>query len=323
MIQYDDIIWRFYNDRDWMERATRGFPPLIITVAITGGAHGMEGNPNLPETPESQAEETYKAYNAGASIVHVHARDPQKGYATVSAKTEDYYRINKLIREACPDIIINNSTGGGTGMAPEERVVSVRANPELASLNCGPLAFIATLKKRPPPLSGRDQDVDIEWVNPIGFQETEYFAKTMKDHNVKAELEVYHPGQYWLVDNLIRKGLIDPPYMCQFVMGMSSGIYPTPWGVMDMLRELPDNSLFQVIGTGQYQLPLTTMAIMLGGHVRVGLEDNLYYKRGELATNAKLVERVANLAHELGREVATPAQARKMLRISEQPRQYP
>lgn len=322
-MEYKDIIWNFMRDTEWMERCFKGFPPLIVTVATTGGIFGAENNPNLPETPEKQAEETYKAYKAGASIVHVHARDAANGYATVSSKTEDYYKTNKLIREACPDIIINNTTGGGVGMTAEQRVSSVSANPELASLNCGPVVFKATLKKREAPLTGRDKAMDVDYIMTVNFGETEFFAKTMKEHNVKPELEIYNSGQFWLANNLIDKGLIDPPYIFQYVMGMTSGSYPTPMALIDMIRGTPDNAIFEVIGAGPYQPAITTMSIIMGGHVRVGLEDNLYYKRGELATNATLVERVVRIAHELGREVATPAQARKMLRISEQPSQYP
>lgn len=322
-MDYKDSIWNYLKDVEWMERVRKGLPRLIITCAITGGAHGRETTPNLPETPEQQAEETYKAYKAGASIVHVHARSPESGYSVSTTRTEDYYRINKLIRQACPDIIINNTTGGSSGMTMEQRIMSVLAKPELASLNCGPIAARLVLKARPAPLTGRDKDIEVDGATVDGWGSTEYFAKTMKENNVKPELEIYHPGQFGLVHNLIQKKLIDPPYMCQFVMGFQSGSYPTPMGVMEMLRGLPDDAIFQVIGVGIYQLPLTTLGIILGGHVRVGLEDNIFYKSHDLATNAQLVERVVRLSHELGREVATPAEARKIIGISEKPRQYP
>jgi 3-keto-5-aminohexanoate cleavage enzyme len=301
-------------------------PPLIVSVALTGGVHGKEVNPNLPETPEEQAQQTYQAYKAGASIVHIHARDPKKGYAAPSIDPEHYRTINKKIRELCPDIIINNTTGGGLGqLTTEERMRSLEADPEIASLNLGPLAWKALLKKRNPPLSGRPEDVlmDSIWPPTFSWGETELFAKRMLEKNIKPELEVYHQGQFQLLYNLIEKNLIRAPYLIQFVMGAPSGVLPTPNNLMSMLSHVPQGSIVSVIGTGPFQLPLTTVAIAMGLHVRVGLEDNIYYKKGVLAkSNAELVERTVRIAKELNREIATPAQAREMLGLPKVPKKY-
>jgi len=318
----NDFIWDYLNPYSYMEKTRVGLPPLIISVAITGGVHGKEANVNLPESCEEQAEQTYDCYKAGASIVHVHARRPENP-SMVSSNPEDYRKINALIRERCPDIIINNTTGGTPGMTSEERLCSLEANPELASLNCGPFVMQMTLKARKFPLKGRQEDVFMDMSIPISYGDTELYAKAMKEKGIKAELEVYNEGQFWLVNNLIRKKLIDPPYLIQFVMGFSAGTYPTPMNLLMMLQNLPPNSLFEVIGIGPNQNAMTIMSMILGGHVRVGFEDNVYYQRRNLArNNAQFVERIVRLAKEIGREVATPKLARKVLGISEKPSQY-
>jgi len=321
------MAWNYNNIQEYLELIRRGdMPPLIISVALTGGVHGKEVNPNLPETPDEQAQQTYEAYKAGAAIVHIHARDPKKGYASPSINPEDYRIINKKIRELCPDIIINNTTGGGLGqLTTEERMRSLEADPEIASLNMGPLAWKALLKKREPPLSGRPEDVlmDSVWPPTFSWKETELFAQRMLEKNIKAEMEVYHQGQFQLVYNLINKNLVRPPYLIQFVMGAPSAVLPTPQNLISMLYHVPPNSIVSVIGVGPFQLPLTAIAIAMGLHVRVGLEDNIYYRRGELAkSNAQLVERVVRIAKELDRPIATPAQAREMLGLPKEPKRY-
>jgi len=318
----EDYLWDFKNSYEWMQKIRKGLPPLIISVAITGGIQGKEMNPNLPETKEEQVEQTYDAYKAGASIVHVHARSPDNP-SRVTSDSEVYREVNALIREKCPDIIINNSTGGGPGLSLDEKMAPIFAGPELASLNCGPFVTRITLPPRKPPLWGRDQEVHRDVCIPITYGDTERYARAMLENGVKPELEVYNPGQYWIVNNLIKKDLIKRPYLIQFVMGFQTGSYPTPKNLLAFLDELPPHSFFEVIGVGPFQLPMTVMAIILGGHVRTGMEDTLYYKKGQLCkSNAELVERVVRLAKELGREIATPTQARQMLGISLKPSTY-
>jgi 3-keto-5-aminohexanoate cleavage enzyme len=158
---------------------------------------------------------------------------------------------------------------------------------------------------------------------PFSYGLVSRFASEMKQHGVKPELETYHTGGPWVMHDLIRQGLVEKPYWVQTVMGYQTSSYPTVENVLHLVREFPEGSLWLTSGIGPHQLPMTTLAILLGGHVRVGLEDNVYYKRGELAkNNAQLVERTVRLCRELNRDVATPAQARAMLGLSATPTTY-
>jgi 3-keto-5-aminohexanoate cleavage enzyme len=317
-------VWQYARQEEWLSRVARGnLPPLIITVAPTGGVHGKEINPNHPESAEEVAEQTYECYKLGASIVHLHCRRPDNP-ALTSSNPEDYRKLNALIREKCPEIIINNTTGGGEGVTtPEERLKSLDAKPEMCSFNMGPLAFKLFLKKREPPLGGRPKDISLDAVAPINFGETEMFAKAMLERGIVPEMEVYHPGQWWFVYNLIEKKLVIPPYDIQLCMGLSSGAHPTPKQLLNMVETAPMPSILHVLGVGPFQTPMVTMGILLGLNVRTGMEDNVYYRRGELCkNNAQLVEKVVRIARELGREIATPKQARQMLGLSEKPSQY-
>ncbi|MEM3017659.1 MAG: 3-keto-5-aminohexanoate cleavage protein, partial [Candidatus Bathyarchaeia archaeon] len=293
------------------------------TCAITGGWQGKEANPNLPETPEEQAKSTFEAYEAGASIVHVHARDPKKGYAEAVGSREIYYDINKRIRELCPDIIINNTTGGGPGMSLEERLQAAYAKPEMCSLNMGTMVQRGLVKARTGGLSGRDRDVEVETVFKNTYSDTERFAKVMLENNVKPEMETFQDGNWSLIDNLIEKQLVKPPYWVCLVPGMQSATPPTPWHILNQIAYAPPNTMFNIIGIGVHQLPLTTFAMLIGLHIRVGMEDNIYYARGVKAkSNAELVARAVRIAKELNRPIATPTEAREMLGISKTPTKY-
>ena len=319
--------WDYRDPRLYSKKAARtDFPPLIITVAITGGVQGKEVSSYLPELPEEQAESTYECYQAGASIVHVHARDPAIGYADTSGDPEQFKRVNALIRDKCPDIIINNTTGGSYGMPMEARVRILDALPEMASLNCGPNPVRMTLKKRESPLGGRAQDIQVDGldlVTPSIWRENELFAKIMMEREIKPEIELYSSGHFWMIDNLVNQDLLKTPYFIQLVMGVQAGTYATPKNLIWLSELAPQPALINVAGVGPNQLPLDTMAILLGFHVRTGLEDNIYYKRGELAkSNAQLVNRIVRIANDLNREIATPTEARQMLGISVNPRKY-
>lgn len=324
-----DVTWDYADPREYVRRVARGlqgFPPLIITVAITGAVQGKEANPNLPETPEEQAQATYEAWNAGASIVHVHARRPEN-MSMMSHETERYAEVNALIREKCSDVIINNTMAGDLIDTPDghEHFAwgSLYGNPEIVALDCGPMAYKVKLAKRPEPLSGRDEDIELDDLFVTTHKELEDLAREMKRLNIKPEFELYSSGQYTLLDHIIDQGLADKPYLVQWVLGAQNANYPTPWDLLHLMRGLPQGSIFSVIGVGAFHLPLGALAIALGGHVRVGLEDNIYYRRGQKAkSNAQLVERVVRLATEMGRRIATPAEARKMLGLSEVPSQY-
>ena len=298
-------------------------PPVIICCACNGGIQGKEGNENIPETADEIADSVHGAYQAGAAMVHVHARDPN--YLPGAAKTtEVWLEVNRKIRERCPDLIINDTTGGGPKMTMEERLSCLDARPEVASLNLAPDMSKFKLKARNAPLKHPHPEQAFDECLPFTYGQISAWAGEMKKRGIKPELEVYHPGCFWVVNDLIRQGLIDKPYWIQTVMGYQTSSYPTVKNIIDMLTEFPDGSLWLCSGIGPFQLPLTTLATLMGGHVRVGLEDNVYFRRGEKAkSNAQLAERAVRIAHEFNREVATPAQARKMLGLSQIPSRYP
>lgn len=322
-MQGHEQVWEYRNPYQWMERIrTSSLPPLIICCAITGGVQGKESNENLPETPEEQAEQTYEAYQAGATIVHVHARNPEKWYSC-SGDAEQYRLVNGMIRERCPDIIINNTTGGEFGMTPEQRAAVLDANPEMASLNSGTDIADMVLKERKAPLPHPRPEVHIEGCTPVDYAEVKFFARAMKERGIKPELEMWHPGSFWIIDELIKEDLIDPPYFFQFVMGYQTAVYATPDSLMWFVNQLPENSVFGTAGMAAFQLPMAAMSVILGGHVRVGMEDNVYRSRGQLLkSNAEAVERIARVARDLNREIATPAQAREILGLSQTPSKY-
>jgi 3-keto-5-aminohexanoate cleavage enzyme len=299
-----------------MERVRAGMPPAIICCACNGGLQGKEYNTAIPETPEEITDSVHEAYEAGASMVHVHARDPER-LPGPARRAADWQDVNGRIRERCPDIIINNTTGGGPGMTDEERLASLDVMPEMASLNLVPDMSRFHLKERAAPLRDPRPAFDYDDCWPVSYKLVTWFATEMKKRRIKPELETYHPGGAWVIRDLIEHGLVDKPYWIQTVMGYQTSSYPTVQHVLDMLRDFPEDTVWLCSGVGPFQLPMTTLALLLGGHVRVGLEDNVYYRRGELArSNAQLVERTARLARELGRDVATPQQARQMLGLA-------
>ena len=202
-------------------------------------------------------------------------------------------------------------------------MASIYANPELCSLNLGPFVLKVPLKERAEPLPHPRPAMVFDRCLPCSYSDVEAFARTMKEKGIKPEMELYHPGQYWVFQDLLMEGLVDPPYDFQFVMGFQTSSFPTPANLLGLVNELPPQSIFSVIGVGYFQIPMNVMGIMLGGHVRVGMEDNLYYAKGQkLKSNAELVARIVRIAKEMNREIATPAQAREMLGISQEPTQY-
>ena len=322
MVEGEGYTWNYSDIYQYLKRIDHGLsslPPVIISVALTGSVHGKEANPNLPETPEEQAEQAYQAYKAGASIVHIHARQKDNPVMT-SYHGEDYVKINALIREKCPDMIINNTTSGGPWNTMEERLACVEhARPEIASLDTHAFIMEWVQKSREPGQPG----IPIGFCIPWTYDETRKYATRMKEKGVKPEVEIYDPGEFWFVAALIKEGLVDPPYWIQFVMGFQTSMYATPANLLNLVSHLPDDSLFSVLGVGVTQIPMVTMGILLGGHIRVGMEDNIYIAPGKLCrSNAEQVEKAARLAREMERRIATPREARRMLGISEKPTQY-
>lgn len=267
---------------------------LIITAAITGAEVTREQQPALPITPEEIAEAAYECYKAGASIVHVHAREND---GTPTQSYEVYKEIKEKIEAKC-NIIFQPSTGGATWHTPEQRLQPVDLKPEMATLSAGTCNF------------GSDVFMNSE----------EYmikFATKMQDLGVKPEIEVFERG---MIDNakaLAKKGLLDGNIHFDFVLGIPGACPGNPEDLMYMVDKIPAGSTWTVAGIGRFETPLAAMGIVLGGHVRVGFEDNVYYSKGVKAkSNAELVERVARLAKELGREVATPNEAREILGLA-------
>lgn len=318
------MIFDYTDPREYLKRAgTPKMPPLIICSAITGGMHGKELNPYLPETPAEQAAEARRCYEAGAAIVHIHARNPATGYALAANRAADYLAVNRLVREVCPDIIIDNTSGGGMNLNLEERLASLDANPEVSDIDMGPFTVSLKLKRRLPPLSGRDADERLSGVFPVTVEETEIRARRMKERGIHPIPALFNSGHWSLVYNLIDKDLIEPPYTFVFVLGMMSSSLPTPQSLVEMVRNAPQPSTALVMSVGQHDLPMSTMAIVMGLHVMIGLETNLYIGQGKLAeSNAQYVERTVRIARELGRDIATPAQAREMMGLSATPSSY-
>ncbi len=322
MSEWGKDSWAYTDAYAFMERVKTGMPPVLICCACNGGIQGKEANPAIPETPGEIADSVQGAYQAGASMVHVHARNPEKLWGP-AVTTEVWREVNSAIRERCPDIIINDTTGGGPDMTMGERLSCLDAGPEMASLNLTPDMSKFRIKARDAPLPHPHGDLEYDECLPFSYRLVNQFAEEMKKRGIKPEMETYHTGGIHVVQDLVRNGLVDKPYWIQTVMGYQTASFPTVDNVIQLLRELPQDSIWLTSGIGPYQLPMTALATLMGGHVRVGLEDNVYYARGQKAdSNRQLVERAVRIAHELNREVASPAQARQMLDLSETPSQY-
>lgn len=309
-------VFRYTDSQDFMERVRIGMPPVIICVACNGGIQGREANDALPETAEQIADSVGAAYDSGASMVHIHARDPKdlKGGAR---DVEPWREVLQKVRERCPEIIINATTGGSPNMTIEERACSLDACPEVASLNLAPDMSRYRLRERLAPLPHPRPALEIDECVAYTYGYIHDLAAKMKERHIKPELEIYHSGCAWVVRYLIENDLLQKPYWMQTVMGYQTGSFPTVENVLQLLKEFPEESLWLCSAVGPFQLPLTTLATLMGGHVRVGLEDNIYYARGQKAkSNAELVQRSVRIAHELNRAVATPAQARSMLGLA-------
>ncbi|WP_066413886.1 BKACE family enzyme [Halorubrum aethiopicum] len=265
--------------------------PVVITAALTGGVHGKEAHPDLPETPTEIAEAAAACERAGASILHLHARR-ENGERAFS--TERFQEVTDAVREATDDVVIQHSTGG-TAASNDLRHEPLRTDPapEMASLDMGPLNRYDRLTS----------ENTRELVSSLHDE--------MRERNIKPELEVFNDGH--LNESLaVLEEFEEPPYL-NFLFGGGTTSPPHPRNLVNRVEGLPERVEFNVIGLGRHQLPMTTQSLLLGGHVRVGLEDNRYYERGELATNEDLVARAARIAAELGRPVATPAETRELL----------
>jgi len=295
---------------------------LIITVAITGGGSPLS-NPYLPKTPKEQVTATIDAYNAGASIVHLHARNPETG--APENKAVFFEQAIVPIKEHC-DIIVNVSTGGSGKRVdadwlykeiPEESVkgrISIipelcknpQSKPDMASFNAGsPVIDIYSKSKN---------DFLLNFVMVHTFSDMRYVADQLSRNGVKPEFECYDVGMIHNVLFLHEIDAVKAPLHFQCVMGTLGGIPATVDNLNHMIRQLPKECTWSVCVVGLNQFPLTTAGMIMGGHVRVGFEDNIYIKKGVQAkSNAEMVEKVVRIARELGREIATPKEAREIL----------
>lgn len=315
-----DLTWRYADSFEYMERTRAGLPPAMICVACNGGIQGKETHEQLPETPDEIADSVQKAYEAGASMVHVHARD-SRDFTHGARRADEWYEVNRRIRARCPDIVINNTTGGDLQMSMEERLSCLDTGPEIASLNLTPDMSRFTMKARAAPLPHPRPETEVDICIPFTYGIVERFAAEMKKRGIKPEMETYHNGGAWVIRNLIGRGLVEPPYLVQTVMGAQTASYPTPENVIQLLKELPSQTVWLCSGIGPFQLPLTTFSLLMGGHARVGLEDNLYYGRGrKFVDNAESVRRVVRIAGELNRKVATPSETRELLGLPAKPK---
>lgn len=270
--------------------------PLIITAAITGAETTKEMNSNLPVTPKEQAKAAKECVAAGAAIIHLHVRDKS---GKPSQALSDFRASIEAIRDACdPRPIIQISTGGAVGEAMEKRIAPiVELKPEMASLNVGSLNF--------------GDDVFIN--HPLDVRR---LAKHMLDLGVIPEVEVYDAGHIDIAKRLFKDGLLKKPIHYQFVLGVPGGLSGEPRNLQFMADSIDSDDTWAVAGVGRYQLPLSITAVVMGGFVRVGFEDNVFYHKGVLAkSNAELVERVRRISEEFNRSVATPREAKKLIGI--------
>lgn len=266
--------------------------PLIITVAPVGAEVMPEATPHLPVTPQALGAVARACEDAGASIVHVHCRNDD------GTNTHDVARFRAAYDaiRASSALIVQFSTGGAIGMTPQERSAPLALAPEMATLTCGSVNF------------GDD-------IFENSFPIMRGILAAMREHDVVPELEIFDKGHISNARRLAAEGVLKLPQHADFVLGVPGGLEASVENLVDLVRALPEGCSWSVAGIGRAQLQLAAVAIAMGGHVRVGLEDNLYYTKGQLATNEALVARVARVASALGRPVATPEQARRILRI--------
>ncbi|KIZ36433.1 MULTISPECIES: 3-keto-5-aminohexanoate cleavage protein [Rhodopseudomonas] len=300
---------------------------LVITAAITGGVHVPSLSPYFPHTPAMVVEQAVGAAAAGAAVVHIHARDPKD--SRPSSDVNVFEDIVSAIDQQC-DAAICITTGGGLGMTPEERLKPVNAlKPELASLNAGSMNFAIH------PLADKIKQPKFDWeipylkstedlVFPNTFKSLKVFSAGMQAVGTKPELEVYDVGMINNIRYLIDTGALKTPVYLQFVMGILGGMPATPANLLflvDTAQKLigAENFVWSCCAAGRTQMPLLTLAMTLGGNVRVGLEDNLYIGPGELAkSSAEQVEKIIRIAKELNFEIASPADARQILGLKGQ-----
>ncbi|WP_251330896.1 3-keto-5-aminohexanoate cleavage protein [Haloplanus pelagicus] len=305
----------------------REFDKTIVSCAVTGAIHTPTMSPHLPITAREIADEAIAAAEAGASIVHVHVRDEETGEPVTDL---DLFReVAERIAANC-DAIVQPTTGGAPTMAPEERIQVVpELEPEMASCNMGSINFgLYQLLDKYDEFEYDWEAAYLDGTRDLVFQNTfedlETILPVFEDHGTKPELEVYDVGHLYNAKHLVDRGLLETPLHIQLVMGIHGGIGASAKNLnhlVDVAEDLfGDDFSVSVIGAGRNEFPLGTQAVSMGGHARVGLEDNLYLERGRLAeSNAEMVEKMVRLTREIaGREIATPAETRELLGLKGQ-----
>ena len=284
--------------------------PCVISAALTGVLARRDLCPAIPYTPSEIGEEARRAADAGASIVHIHARTPEGGPEWSPAV---FAEIFQEVR-ARTDVIINFSTGA-VGVPREERVAHIRdLKPELAALNMGSMNYALYSKRR------KEFITDHIFANP--FADIRFFLEAMNEAGVRPEMECFDSGHIGNTAPLIDMGILRPPFQFSLIMGVLGGIPGSTRNLLHQVESLPEGSHWQVIGISLNQWPLAAAGITLGGNVRVGLEDNFYLEEGRMAkSNGELVEKAVSLCQAVGRPVATIVQAREQLGLDTTPRQ--
>ena len=286
---------------------------VIITCAVTGSGDTAVKHTDLPKSPEQIAAAAIEAADAGAAVAHIHVRDPKTGEA--GRKLEWYQEVVELVRASSTDVVLNltagmggdfmpdkedpSKGGPGTDMAnPEERLAHVKNMlPEICTLDCGTQNYSSTAYVSTPEMLRK-------------------MAKIIQELGVKPEIEVFELGQIWFAKQLIKKGLIDKPPLFQLCMGIPWTAEANTENMLALRNMLPESSIWAGFGISRLQMPMVAQAMILGGNVRVGLEDNLYLKKGELASNGQLVQRAVEIIERLGGNIVTPQQTREKLGLT-------
>ncbi len=291
-------------------------PNVIITCAVTGAGDTVDKHPAIPVTPEEIAIAALEAADAGAAVVHCHVRDPETGKG--SRDVALYAEVMERIRAANKDVIINLTAGMGGDLeigggetpmdfgagtdvvGPIERLAHVtELKPEICTLDCGSLNF------------GDGNGLVVQTPEQLRAQ-----ARIIQDAGVKPEMEIFDSGNLWFAKQLVAEGLINDPPMFQICLGIPWGAPSNPATMHHMASQVPDGAVWAGFGISRMQMPMVAQAVLLGGHVRVGLEDNLYLERGVYASNGTLTEKAVKIIELLGASVASPDEARDILKLS-------
>ena len=296
----------------------------IITCAVTGSVHTPSMSDHLPITPDQIAEQAVAAAQAGAAILHLHARDPRDGRP--SGDPEIFMQFLPRIKQQC-DAVVNITTGGAVGMSMDERLAAARrAEPELTSMNMGTMNFGVF------PAAERIAEWKYDWEKPFlegsrrtsmsnSFEQIEMAATELGGRfGTRFEFECYDVSHLYTLAHFADRGVVKPPFLVQCVFGILGGMGPEPENLIHMVgmadRLFGQDWYLSVLGAGRHQMPLAAISAALGGNVRVGLEDSLTLGRGRLArSNAEQVRKVRTILEEMGRDIATPAEARAMLQL--------